>query len=76
MKIRTYIAAQELTMKEFARKVRYSEEHLRRVIRGSRKPSWKFVEDVLRVTNGYVTEEEIVHIRRVRTQEPKADSSK
>ena len=60
MRLREYLWAYDLTIGEFAKKVRYSHSYVGNVMNGFLTPGPKFIEDVERVTGGQVKAREIV----------------
>lgn len=60
MRLRDYLWAHDMTSAQFAKKIRYSKEHVRNVMNGMHSPSKRFIEDIVNYTNGMVKEDEVV----------------
>ena len=59
MTLREYLWCYGLSTVEFGKKIRYSENYISNCMTGNLKPGYKFVEDVVKATNGIVQPHEI-----------------
>ena len=59
MKLREYLWCYGMTAEEFCKKIRYSPAYMSNCMNGALKPGYKFVEDVVKATNGLVGPDEI-----------------
>jgi transcriptional regulator with XRE-family HTH domain len=60
MKLKTYLAEEEIEVKEFAEKINYSRGHLSSVMNGKLNPGKKFIQAVAKETNGLVSAKDFI----------------
>jgi len=60
MKLKIYLVLNNMSITDFSKNLRYSRDHLSRVINGTKRASKKLAEDIEKATNGEVKIEEVL----------------
>lgn len=60
MELKIYLVRNKMSITDFSKKLRYSRDHLSRVINGTKRPSKKLAEDIEKATNGEVKAEDLL----------------
>lgn len=55
MKLKIYLVKNKISIKDFSKQLRYSRDHISRVINGLSRPSRKLSEDIEKFTKGEIT---------------------